>query len=60
MLFSTYVNLVRLEWHKAYILDQCIIQNCRGLEVGMEGATHRIRSLWDVNENDEDDWGCCY
>ena len=29
------------------------------LEVGIEGATHYMRSLWDVHENDEDGWGHC-
>ena len=32
-------------------------QLCGGLEAGMEGTMHCMRSLWDVHENDEDDWG---
>ena len=32
-------------------------QLCGGLEAGMEGAMHHMRSLWDTHENDENDWG---
>ena len=34
-----------------------IDQLCGGLEAGMEGAMHHVRSLWDQNFDEEEDWG---
>ena len=31
-------------------------QLCCGLEAGIEGGIHHMRSMWDEHDNDEEDW----
>ena len=32
-------------------------QLCSGLEAGIEGGIHHMRSMWDEHEGDKDEWG---
>ena len=31
-------------------------QLCGGLQAGMEGTTHHMRSLWDIHNDEDDNW----
>ena len=53
LLCKTLLIVVGKEATRACGTDQL----CSGLEAGIEGGIHHMRSMWDEHEGDEEEWG---